>query len=170
MSGARAAGSFAARAAGSFAASALVLLPACINTDAAVFVEPNVSSAALTVVGSALVTGVEGSFTVSLHLGPRAADDAEVLAVGFSIVTADAAQTLVPSLGVTASPEFPVTVPIDSDVAVLVSVAVADNQLEANARDALCAGDVRVRAVLQDSLRGSIVSADSEPFAPGGCP
>ncbi|MBW2524441.1 MAG: hypothetical protein JRI23_09710 [Deltaproteobacteria bacterium] len=150
---------------------ASVLLVGCIDTDPAVFVEAGIENAQATVAQETLATTIEGSFDVALHLGPRASGPADVGLGRVSVLSGDQASTLVDVLAVEPSPPFPVTVPVDGDVRVAVSFAAADNLLEADDYDALCAaGAAVVSAALDDSLRGGTISAVSVPFVLAGCP
>lgn len=146
------------------------LLPACIDTDAAVFVEATVQAAALSVQGSSLVTGLGGGATLSLHLGPRASGPSTATIVGVSLVSASGTDTLASTLGFTSDPPLPTTVGVDDTIPVTLTFDPADNELPAMARDAICAAEVRVRVVIDDSLRGSSVTTDSAPFQVTNCP
>ncbi|MEZ4446039.1 MAG: hypothetical protein R3B72_43585 [Polyangiaceae bacterium] len=145
-------------------------LGAC-NPDTAVFVDADLSSAALVLEQSSLSTGVAGTFVLTLHLGPRAGGASEVSLGAFSITDADRATTLVPSLGMTTDPSFPVTVDVDSTIEVTASLAAADNLVEVSAIDALCApGGVVIVGALDDSLAGGTLDVASAPVQPTGCP
>jgi hypothetical protein len=146
---------------------ALPFLVACIDTDAAVFVEASVEDTMLAVQTNMLVTGLDGSFRVLLHLGPRASGPSEVGLVSFSVTDA-AGNEVVASLAGEPSPVFPVTVGVDADVAV--AVAVNGQELPVEAGPALCAGPIVIVATLDDSLRGAILGARSVPFPATGCP
>lgn len=155
----------------SVAAAALTFaLASCIDTDAAVFVEGSVTGPALTVQSGALVTSVGGSFTIALHLGPRASGPSDVSLTKVSV--ADAARTveLIASLGVRTTPDFPVTVPVDGDVLVNAIAAAEDNLLEEGAAEEICeAGPLVIVGVLDGGLRGGSITVVSEPFQPSGC-
>lgn len=142
----------------------------CIDTDAAVFVEPSLVAPVLALSTSPLATALSGEARLELHLGPRASGPSTTGVTALSLVSADGSRTLAPSLGFTASPTLPTTVAIDSTAAVALAFAAADNTLPASGDAALCAGPVRMRAVVDDSLRGVAVTCDSEPFAVSGCP
>jgi hypothetical protein len=141
----------------------------CIDTDAAVFVEARIDSPAVAVEGSQLVTGVTGGFTLELHLGPRASGSSSATLQSFSLVSNDGTKTIVAALGFSAAPPSPITVEPDSTALLAVTLAANDNQLATAARDAICAGPIRVRGVIEDSLRGTAITIDSESFSASGC-
>lgn len=157
-------------------ASALVLALAGVSLagcdpDTAVFVDASIPSALLEVQQSSLSTAVAGTFVVRLHLGPRAAEASEVGLGQFSITDASGGQTLVPVVGFTASPPFPVTVEVDSTVDVTATLSADDNLVDADAIDALCAPDgVVVVGALDEELSGGTIDVSSEPVTPTGCP
>ncbi len=146
------------------------VLTGCIDTDAAVFLDATLESPALEVSASSLATGLSGSTTLSLHLGPRAAGSSTAKVVTLSLVSADGATTLAPTLGFTSTPALPVTVNVDDTVSVALALAASDNPLQTDAAAALCAGSIRFRAVIDDSLRGGSVTSESDAFAATGCP
>src|SRR5262249_60696592 len=87
-----------------FLASGLLLSAlstACVNTDAAVFVEPHVANPAATVTGGALGVSLTGSFDLTLHLGPRASGASMVTPGAVKILDAKQMGELVSSLPVT---------------------------------------------------------------------
>jgi hypothetical protein len=147
-----------------------VFLCGCINTDPAVFVEGSIEQPSIRLEKSSLVTGVQGGFSVRLHLGPRASGPSTVKLEAFSLVSSDATKTMVSKLGFKSMPASPITVGLDSTVNAAISLAASDNQLPADSATALCAGPIRVRGVIEDSLRGTTIFADSQPFSAGGCP
>jgi len=94
--------------------AAAVPLTGCVSTDPSIFVAPTISSPAATVSSSVLGTGITGgSFSLDLHLGPRADGSSTVTLGEFSILDAtmttsivsplDVTSTVVDSNGVTAS-------------------------------------------------------------------
>jgi hypothetical protein len=139
----------------------------CIDTDAAVFVEVAIGAPSLSVQQSSLVTALSGSFEVLLHLGPRASGPSQVKLVSFAVTDSSGNDVVAPLAG-EASPPFPVSVDVDSDVTV--AVAVNGQELAADAVTDLCAGPVTIVATLDDSLRGAIVAGSSAPVVPAGCP
>ncbi|MBM4375805.1 MAG: hypothetical protein FJ095_12030 [Deltaproteobacteria bacterium] len=147
-----------------------LLATGCIDTDAAVFVDAALVEPALAIAGSSLATGLGGDVTLTLHLGPRASGPSTSTLLAVSLVTADGQGTLASTLGFTSSPTLPTAVGVDDTVAVGLDFDPKDNALPASATATVCAGSVRLRAVVDDSLRGSPVTVDSEPFAVSGCP
>jgi hypothetical protein len=146
-------------------------LSGCIDTDAAVFVDATIVDASATVESSSLVTALSGSFTLQLHLGPRANDAAEVKLNAVSVTNPDRTVTLVDALGALPSQPFPLTVGIDSDVSVTFSAPADENQLEAAKAAEICgAGGLVFVVVLDDSLRGGSITPASDAVVPAGCP
>lgn len=141
----------------------------CINTDAAVFIEASFSNAALTVESSSLAVGLSGSATLSLHLGPRAAGPSTARLLSLSLLDATGTTTLASSLGFESSPVQPVTIGLDETVDLSLTLSATDNTLESGAMSSLCAGPVRLRTVIDDSLRGASILAESEPFELMNC-
>ncbi len=146
-----------------------VLLAGCIDTDPAVFVDPSIGAPSLTVETTALVTALSGGFSLALHLGPRAASPSTTGVSAASLVGEDGAVTLAPTLGFTSLPTLPTTVPVDDTVTVQVTLALQDNLLPADATSTICGRNVKIRALVEDSLRGVPVTIDSAPFTVGGC-
>jgi hypothetical protein len=142
------------------------------NPDTAVFVEASIDSVTLAAEQSSLSTGVAGNFILSLHLGPRASDASEVDLGLFSITDASRSTTIVPTLGFTAAPSFPVTVDVDSTVDMTITLPAEDNLVEADALTALCAAEgVVVVGAIEDSLAGGgTVDVASDPTTLSGCP
>jgi hypothetical protein len=161
-----------ARSVGVGALGALLALTAgCIDTDPAVFVEATVVDPAVTLTQGTLVSTVAGSFTLALHLGPRAADAAQVSLGVLSLASSDRTTTFVPTLAVHTAPSFPVTVEVDGDVPIAVSFDAQDNQLETATYDAICAaGSVVITGAFDDSLRGATSLIGSQVITPSGCP
>jgi hypothetical protein len=145
----------------------------CINTDPTIFVEPTLSAPAATVASSVLGTGITGgSFQLDLHLGPRASGPSTVTLGEFSIE--DAAQTapIVPSLTVASTPQFPVTVGLDSTVDTSFTFGTGADLLAPSVAAQLCAAaGVVISATINDSLQeGKPTVAVSPIFHPSGCP
>jgi hypothetical protein len=120
---------------------------------------------------SALNVAIGGSLTLKLHLGPRASDQSLVDLQQLSVQNADRSSTIHSPLQAATDPSFPVTVAIDSDVAVAITFAADDNLMETTAEDALCdpAGIV-ISGTIDDSLRGASVPFGSGPFQVQNCP
>jgi len=153
-----------------FVALGSLALTGC-SPDTAVFVDASISAVVLQVQQSSLNTAVSGSFVIELHLGPRAAEASDVGLGQFSITDASGSQTLVPVIGFSADPPFPVTVDVDSTVDVTASLAAEDNLVDMGTLDALCASDgIVVTGALDDELSGGTIDVTSDPVPPSGCP
>jgi len=146
----------------------------CINTDAAVFVDPTLSAPAATVTSAALGGGISGSFHLDLHLGPRASGPSTVTLGEFALE--DAAQTapIVASLLVASTTTFPVTVQLDSDVNADFTFGTGTDgpqSVKSTMVPQLCAAaGVVITATLSDSLQeGKSTVAVSPVFHPT-CP
>jgi hypothetical protein len=142
----------------------------CINTDAAVFVEPQVTKPEATVSAGALVTGLKGSFQLSLHLGPRATGPSQVTLGAVEIRDAKGEGAIVAALPVTTSPELPVTVDLDSDVPVTCSFDTGAKSIAMEAKPRLCdAAGVKLGGTLEDSLQNHATPFSSAVFHVEGC-
>ncbi|MBK8251355.1 MAG: hypothetical protein IPK82_01635 [Polyangiaceae bacterium] len=143
----------------------------CINTDAAIFVDPSTDNPALQVQSAALGTSVSGGFSLSLHLGARAADSSDVALQSFTLVTEDEKTVLVESLPLAASgATFPVTVEPDTTVDIDLTIDFGEDLVEQAVADAICnAGSVRFKGAITDSLRGTTVPVVTDAVVPTGC-
>jgi hypothetical protein len=144
----------------------------CIDTDAAVFVEPSIEGPSADVAMSSLATALGGSFTLRLHLGARASGDSQVTVRQFSVSSADRSSEIVGALAVSQSPPSPVTVVRGGDDAlVTVSFSADDNLLDTAAIGPLCdpAGIV-IHGTLDDALLGATTPVSSDSFTAGMCP
>jgi hypothetical protein len=152
-------------------AAALLTSLGCINTDPSIFVDVQVSSPSFAVQPVALGATVTGGFTMSLHLGARAAGSSEVNVQGFELVSEDESAILVPSLPLAAEgATFPVVIEPDTDVVIDLVVDYGGDTITAAEQQTLCdAGTVRYRGSITDSLRGTTVPVLSEPVAVLGC-
>ena len=146
-----------------------LLLAGC-DFDAAVFVEATFLSAAASVTQSSLAAGLSGQAQLNLHLGERASEAGQVELQAVSINRAADGQSIIASLGIRTDPAFPISVAIDSDVLVTVTFVEMDNEVDVALVDALCAGEVVLSAILDDSLRGGTIEVASSPFSVAGCP
>ncbi len=159
------------RAAAVTAALPLAGLCGCIDTDAAVFVEGGISNPTITVTKRPANTTLSGEFTVNLHLGPRASDASEVKLGKFYVTDGSQSTTLVDVLAVQCTPPFPVSVGVDSDVAVAVQFTEQENLLALDAYEQLCASaGLIIAGALDDGLRGGTLQVASTVLAPSGCP
>lgn len=143
----------------------------CINTDAAIFVDASTENPAVNVKSAALGTSLSGGFSLSLHLGARAADSSDVALQSFALVTEDEKTVLADSLPLAASgATFPVTVDPDTTVDIDLAIDFGEDLVEQAVADAICnAGSVRFKGAITDSLRGTTVPVVTDPVAPTGC-
>ncbi len=147
----------------------LLLSPACIDTDTAVFVDATLDNPTLTVDQATLGTSMSGSFELTLHLGARASGPSEVTFQSFSLKDANG-DVIVESLPVEASSPSPITVePGGADSVVTFSIDTGADLLAAEVVDQICAGEVFISGVIDDSLATSSTPVESEPFSPAGC-
>jgi hypothetical protein len=161
-----------------FAASRpLLLLPlallaaACVNTDAAVFVEPTVQGAEVAVAGGVLGVGVTGSFHLELHLGPRATGPSQVQLLSAKILDAQQKAEIIGALPVTKTvPAVPVTVALDSDVDVTVTFDTGTKPLDEKLKPDLCnAAGIVIGGQIQDSLQSPATPFASAVIHASGC-
>lgn len=155
-------------AAATLAAAALAALASgCIDTDAAVFVDPSIAAPEATVASSALGTGLRASFALKLHLGPRASGPSRVAVRTFEIATADRKIAIVAPLPVETATALPVEVAPDSDVTVAFTVdtSAGGTTLPGEAAAALCAAEgIRITGTIEDSLEDGATPVVSEVF------
>lgn len=143
----------------------------CINTDAAVFVEADLTEPQIEVRDSSLAVGLEGKATLKLHLGPRASGPSEVSLLGVSLLGENARSVLVESIAVRSEPSFPITVQLDDDRSAVLYIDGPNNVLSTDVKTTLCgAAAVVLQVVLDDGLRGATMIATSGPFGLSGCP
>lgn len=149
-------------AAAALAASAL----GCIDTDAAVFVDASIASPSAVVSAGALGTNLSAIFQLELHLGPRASGPSQVNVRAIEITNADQSASIVAPLEAVPDRTLPVEVAPDSDVVVVFSFDTATDgaPLAPEAYDALCAGEIRIAASVEDSLQDGATPAASAPF------
>lgn len=157
----------------------LILLPvlllsclsiACINTDAAIFVEPRVEKPEAEVSGGSLGVGLKVSFQLSLHLGPRATEPSKVTPGTTTIFDAGKQEEIVPSLLVKTETPFPVVVELDSDVDVLFTFDSDTKPLSSDVKPKLCdPKGIVLGGVITDSLQDRATPFTSAVFHPVGC-
>ena len=148
-----------------------ILLAGCINTDATVFVDASIENATAVVSGGALGVKVAGDLTVKLHLGPRASGPSQVSFVSLSILDDKQNAEITAVQIAKSSPEFPVTVDLDSDVSAALSFDLGSKTLPVEIKDKLCnPAGVVFRGTIQDSLLGGATPFFSAVVHPGGCP
>jgi hypothetical protein len=139
------------------------------NLDAAVFVEPAIESPRLAVEGGVLGSALQGEFTLTLHLGARASGPSEVSFGAFSLVDADGLIVL-DGLPVEPSRPSPILVEPDSDEVVVFTIDSGDEPIADSLTAAICAGDLAIRGILEDSLESGSSPVESELFVATGCP
>jgi hypothetical protein len=140
----------------------------CVNTDTAIFVDPQISSPPqATVTSVALGTTLNGTFVLDLHLGLRAGGPSTVTLGQFSIEDLQN-NTIVPALTLSDDVPFPATVqPSDSDVVAHFTFSTGNATLPSAVKAQLCSGSmVIIAGSIDDSLAGR-----SDPFtSPGFTP
>jgi hypothetical protein len=151
-----------------FLAVGALLAAGCIDTDTAVFVDASVEAPSLTVGGGGLGVTLQGSFILDLHLGARASGTSQVTYSSFSLKAADDT-VLVESLPVTPDKASPVSVEPGSTVAVSFTIDTGSSTLPVDLKDRICAGQVKVSGVVEDSLESESSPVESAAFAPSGC-
>jgi hypothetical protein len=147
-----------------------LLLAACVNTDAAVFVEPTIESPTATVAGGALGVTISGKFTLKLHLGPRASGPSTVALGAFSILDSKQSAAITSVQLGSSSTQFPVTVDLDSDVSAALPFSLGSKTLPVGDKAKLCdAASVVIGGTIQDSLLGGSTPFFSAIVHPAGC-
>lgn len=142
----------------------------CINTDAAVFVDPTLAKAEATVAGGALGVSLKGSFDLDLHLGPRATGPSKVTPGEFAIYDAQRNGAIVAALPVTTTSTFPVTVDLNSDVNLAFVIDTGAKPLSADLQPKLCdPAGVVLGGTIEDSLQNHSTPFFSAVFHPAGC-
>ncbi|NUO49447.1 MAG: hypothetical protein HOV80_11380 [Polyangiaceae bacterium] len=137
----------------------------CIDTDTAVFVDATLGAPTLSVTGSGLGASLGGSFALELHLGARASGPSDVTFTSFSLKAADDT-VLVESLPVAPDKPSPVEVQPGSDVAVTFTIDTGSDVIASDVKDRICAGQVKISGVIDDSLESGSSPIESEPFTP----
>jgi hypothetical protein len=146
-------------------------LAGCVSTDTSIFVVPTISLPTAAVSMVTLGTELEGTFTLDLHLGPRAAGPSDVSLGEFSILDSTMTTTIVPTLTVTSSPPFPQTVQPESDAISGFTFSTGTSLLKADVETQLCMpGGVVIQGTIEDSLAGKGTPASSPVFTVTGCP
>ncbi|MEO7329436.1 MAG: hypothetical protein ABI193_12710 [Minicystis sp.] len=148
-----------------------LLFAACVNTDAAIFVEPTVESVEATVDGGTLGVALSGNFHLRLHLGPRATGPSVVQLLSAKILDAQQKAEIIGALPVTkTSPAVPVTVALDSDVDLIVTFDTGTKLLPGELSAKLCdAEGVVLGGTIQDSLQTTATVFASPAFHVSGC-
>jgi hypothetical protein len=142
-----------------------------INTDPSIFVDVEVTSPAVAVAEQALGAEVTGGFTMSLHLGARAAGQTTVNVQGFELVSDDQNTVIVDALPLEAQGQLlPIVVEPDTDEDVDIVIDYGGDLIETEVGQKLCSfGTVRFRGSITDSLRGTTVPVLTDPVQVTGC-
>lgn len=152
---------------------ALIAAAGCdgINTDPSIFVDVQVSSPTVAVEEKALGAVVTGGFTMSLHLGARAASSTTVNVQGFQIVSEDQNTVIIDSLPLAAEGQLlPIVVEPDTDEDVSIVIDYGTDLATPEEGQKLCSfGTVRYRGTITDSLRGTTVPVLTDPVQVTGC-
>ncbi len=150
--------------------AATVPLTGCVSTDPSIFVAPTISSPAVTVESSALGTGItSGGFSLDLHLGPRAAGSSTVTLGEFSILDATMTTPIVPTLDVTSTTTFPVTVAPGSDVTASFTFGGTATLMPPAPMELCASAGVVIGGTVDDSLAGKQTPMYSDVFQVSGC-
>jgi hypothetical protein len=148
-----------------------IAITGCINTDAAVFVEPTIENPTAVVSGGALGVTIAGHFTLKLHLGARASDPSTVELRDFKIRDFNGRQTWAAIEISKSSTMFPATVDLDSDVSSELDFDLGTKTLPSADEAELCiTGGIRIGGTIQDSLLATDTPFTSPVFHPTGCP
>lgn len=146
----------------SLMAVALGPLASCVDEEG-VLLSAEITSPAVTVTSSALVTEVTGAFEIHLSLGDRASDPTTVELGTFSLQRDE--NVLLNPLELDTNPGFPIEVGVGSKKHV--EVTIAHPEAEAELGDALCDGELQIVGTLTDSLGDDRpVTLTSVPFQP----
>ena len=151
------------------ASVSVVAASACINTDAAVFVDPTVETPSITVTKGATMLGtqIDGALVLRLHLGARASGPSKVTLTALNVANADQSSFYVDNIGFTADHPSPIDVEEDSDVSVSITISTGAGLEPAALYDAICTGgNVVITGSLQDSLQTTATPFESDPIAP----
>jgi hypothetical protein len=143
-----------------------------LNTDPSIFVEAKVEDPYLDVQKKgALGADVTGGFTLTLHLGPRAADSTKVALEGFQLVSEDQNTLIVDSLPLRAEgATLPVTVDPGDDKDIEILIDYGGDLATQEEGDKLCSfGLIRFRGSISDSLRGSPQPVLTDPVDVTSC-
>ena len=147
-------------------ALALLLLPACGSKES-ISLTALVQNANLNVEQKTLGTQLSGGFELFFELGPEASGSTEVSLETFAVVRG--AETLVSPLQ--ATPDgvtFPLS--LGKGQKRVVPFSVDDSTLlDAALQSSLCAGPVRLRGAVSDTLGGGRTPLESRELSVGGC-
>jgi hypothetical protein len=151
-------------------ACAAFLQVGCSSLDAAVFVQPSIDAPEVNVNPGVLGITLEGSFSLRLHLGPRASGSSEVSLGALSLASARDQATIVSPLAVKTVAAMPIVVAPDRDVTTPFTIDAGGKPLPFDAKAKLCepAGLVILGAV-DDPLASAATPVSSAVFQPTGC-
>jgi hypothetical protein len=157
--------------------SVAVVLSACLgcdgalNTDPAIFVDVDVTDPTIAVENNALGTVVNGGFTMSLHLGARAAGSSTVNVQSFELVSEDQNTVIVDALPLRAEGQaLPIVVEPDTTEDIPIVIDLGSDQLPADVGQKLCSFARAIyRGSITDSLRGTTVPVLTDPVTVTGC-
>lgn len=149
--------------------SAALALSGC-SLDTAVFVQPGIDDPEVKVVNGVLGLTLEGSFSLRLHLGPRASGPSEVNLGVWSLASANDQAPIASPLAVKTTAALPITVDKGRDVTTPFTLDEASKLLPFDAKAKLCdeAGLV-ILGTLDDSLASAPTPLLSASFQATGC-
>jgi hypothetical protein len=151
------------------AASLGAVASGCVNTDTAIFVDAGIDGPSLTVAQGPLGSSMSGAFTLTLHLGARAAGASDVTFGTFNLEKADRSAVIVDGLPVSSSTASPVGVEPDTTVEVDFVIDSGADPLDMSVIDQICAGDVVISGTIDDSLADKQTPVVSDAFSALGC-
>lgn len=141
------------------------------SLDTAVFVQPGIDDPVVKVSDGVLGLTLEGSFSLRLHLGPRASGPSEVSLGALSLASANDEATLVSPLAVKTTAALPITVDKGRDVTTPFTLDAAGKPLPFDAKAKLCdAAGLVILGTLDDALASAPTPFASAMFQPTGCP
>jgi hypothetical protein len=144
----------------------LAPLAACVNTDAAVVVEPELLNPTLTVTEGTFGVSLKGSFVLSFHLGPRATGPSKVTLQSFAIVSATQEATIVDLSPFLTADKSEVTVELDSDVDVAVNLDTGNEPQELDKAKLCDPAGVVISGAIKDSLQNRPTPVQSAVIHP----
>lgn len=155
-----------------FFVTAVSAIAGCgINTDPTIFVDASVTEPSVAVEEKALGTAIKGGFTLSLHLGARAAGSSQIDLKGFQLTSDDQNTIVVDGLPLAATGMiFPIVVEPDTDEDVEITINYGNDLVAADVGQKICMfGSVRFRGAISDSLRGTDIPVLTDPVQVTGC-
>ena len=142
-----------------------------LDTDPTLFVTATTKNPTANVTQSAAGTGVTGGFTISLHLGLRAASSANVNLQGFQVTTKDKTTIVIDSVPLKPiNTTFPITLEPGDDEDVPLEVDLGSSLFSKDVGTKLCNfSDMIYTGSLTDSLRDGVVPLDTAVITVTGC-